>query len=69
MRSSPFVSFFFSRPPQARPTKNRRKGAAPWQWMREGSFDAMENEEEVFAVLCIYSQLLFMGLAWCWQPF
>jgi hypothetical protein len=26
--------------------------------------DAVENEEEVFAVLCIYSQLLFLGFMW-----
>ena len=32
------------------------------------SFDVVENEEEVFAVLCIYSQLIFVGLMWWWPP-
>ena len=29
--------------------------------------DAIENEEEVFAVVCIYSQLLCVGMLWWWQ--
>ena len=31
-------------------------------------FDEFENEEEIFAVLCIYSQVLFVGLMWWWPP-
>jgi hypothetical protein len=29
--------------------------------------DGFENEEEVFAVLCIYSQLFCVGMLWWWQ--
>jgi len=34
-------------------------------------FDVIEEEEEeeAFAVLCVYSQLLCVGTSWCWQVF
>ena len=35
--------------------------------MMDGMGVSEGNEEEVFAVLCVYSQLLCVGAMWCWR--
>jgi UDP-N-acetylmuramyl pentapeptide phosphotransferase/UDP-N-acetylglucosamine-1-phosphate transferase len=46
---------------RAQAEKEHRKKQMP---VAEHAQDAIESEEEVFAVLCVWTQLLCLGLMW-----